>query len=142
MINHYLRKKTCLMLRPPAHVTTYEGELATFWFDESGILCAIGKQTTRTLDMQKNNYDFIRQISGGKKVCLLSDATSSDPHDKETRDYMAREMPNVFIAMAVVADSAVGRFVFNTFIRLKRQPVPMRFFPNEKEARAWLKQYL
>lgn len=130
------------MLKPSAHAKIYEGELATFWFDESGILCAIGKHTLRNLDKQKSNFDFIRQISGGKKVCLLSDLTSSEPYDKETRDYMALEMPHVFAAMATMSDSPMGRFMFNTFVGLKKQPVPMRFFSDEAEAKAWLKQYL
>ncbi len=55
----------------------YESELATFWFDECGILCARSKDTPRTLDKQKKTYKLIRQISGNKKVCLFSDMTSS-----------------------------------------------------------------
>jgi hypothetical protein len=120
----------------------FEGELATLWFDENGILCALAKSVPRTLEKQKENYTFIRQITGNKKVCLLSDTTSSRPQDKETRDYMARELPNVFKAMAVISESVTGIFITNVFLTLKRQPIPIKIFSDEKKAKEWLKQYL
>ena len=58
---------------PPEHVTIYEGELASFWFDENGILCANSKSVPRTLEKQKANYDLVRQITGNRLVCLLAD---------------------------------------------------------------------
>ncbi|MGZ3885238.1 MAG: DUF7793 family protein [Bacteroidia bacterium] len=127
---------------PPPHVKLFDGELATLWFDEHGILCAVAKAVPRSLEMQKANYDFIRQITGGKKVCLLSDTTSSSPQDKETRDYIAAQIPDVFKAMAVISGSASGRFITNVFLAIKQQPIPMRFFSNEADAKEWLKQYL
>ena len=42
-------------MKPPEHVTLFEGELATFWFDEQGILCALSKSTARSLEKQKKN---------------------------------------------------------------------------------------
>lgn len=129
-------------MKPPVNAKLIEGELATFWFDESGILCAIAKSTPRSLDKQKNNYVLVREITGNKKVCLLSDTTASAPQDKETRNYAAKEIPNFFKAMAVISDTVLGRFGANVFMALKDQPVPMQFFTNEADAKEWLKQYL
>jgi hypothetical protein len=126
----------------PDNVKIYEGELATFWFEENGILCANAKSTPRTVERQKENYRFIKEMTGGKKVCLLSDTTNASPQDKETRDYAAAELPNVFIAMAVVSKSALGGFSANVFLTLKQQPIPIRMFENEHEAKEWLKTYL
>lgn len=126
----------------PNNAEIFEGELATFWFDENGILCARAKNTQRSLETQKRNYDFIRQITGNKKVCLLSDTTSSQPQDKQTRDYMAAELPNVFKAMAIVSGSETGKLITNIFLTLQQQPIPIQMFPTEKEAKEWLKQYL
>ena len=129
-------------MKPPDNAKIIEGELATFWFDESGILCAIAKNVPRSLEKQRDNYVFIKQITGNKKVCLLSDTTSSTPQDKETRDYSATEMPNVFKAMAIISDSVLGQFSANVFLALKDQPIPIKFFADENTAIEWLKAYL
>ena len=129
-------------MKPPANAQTFEGELATFWFDENGILCALAKNTPRSVELQKENYAFIRRITHNKKVCLLSDTSSAAQQDKATRDYAAREMPNVFTAMAVISDSVIGQFATNIFITLKNQPIPIKFFTNEADAKQWLKKYL
>jgi hypothetical protein len=121
---------------------TFEGELATFWFDELGILCAKAKNVPRSLETQKQNYAFIRQITGNRKVCLLSEMTDSSPLDKETRDYVAKELPFVFHAMAVMSDSPTGKIIANLFLALKNQPIPIRMFSSELTAKEWLKQYL
>jgi hypothetical protein len=129
-------------MTPPQNAEIFEGELATFWFDQDGVLNAVSKNISRTLQKQKDNYDFIKKITGNKKVCLLSDTTSGNPQDKETRDYMAAELPNIFKAMAVLSSSPVGHFTVNAFLALKDQPIPIRMFAAEEEAKKWLKQYL
>jgi hypothetical protein len=129
-------------MKPGINDKLYEGELATFWFDENGILCALAKNTIRTLERQKTNYDFIRKITGNKKVCLLSDTSNSSPQDKETRDYIARELPGIFKAMAIISTSTMGEFSANVFIALKDQPIPILFCDTEEKAKEWLKQFL
>jgi hypothetical protein len=128
-------------MNPPEGSTTYEGELAVFWFNEHGILCARAKNTPRSMERQKANYEFIRKISGNKKVCLLSDTSTTAPQDKETRDYAAKEMPNVFSAMAVISGTAMGKFIANQFIHIKDHPIPIQLFEKEEDAVKWLKQY-
>ncbi|MFL5766019.1 MAG: hypothetical protein ACJ77K_18890 [Bacteroidia bacterium] len=130
------------MMKVPDHVKTYDNELATFWFDEQGILCAIAKSTPRTLQKQMETYAFIHRITGDKKICLLSDATHSGQQDKETRDYSSGEMPKLFKAMAILSDSPTGNFVSSLYMVLKHEPVPMRMFSNEQEAHDWLKTFL
>lgn len=129
-------------MQVPPNVKTFEGGLATFWLDEHGILYAVSKTTPRTLERQIANYELIAKITGNKKVCLLSDTTNSSPQDKETRDYMAAHLPDLFKAMAVISASSGGRFITNIFLALKQQPIPIRFFTDEEEAKAWLMKYL
>lgn len=126
----------------PSNAKVIEGELATFWLDENGILCAVAKATERTLQKQKDNYQIIREIAGNKKICLLSDATLAGPMDKETRDYASKELPDVIKAMAVISHSATGTFTSTVFMSLKQEPVPIKLFDNEAEARIWLDNYL
>ena len=77
-------------MQAPDNVKIYEGELASFWFDEFGILCAVSKKVTRTIEKQKANYALIREITGNKRVCLLADNTVTYIQDEKTREYFAR----------------------------------------------------
>jgi len=129
-------------MKIPDNTTVFEGELATFWFDENGILCANSKNTPRTVERQKDNYAFIRKITGNKKVCLLSDNTETSLQGEETRNYAASHISKFFKAKAVISFSSDGKYVVNSFLALKKQPVPIKMFDNEKEAKEWLMQYL
>jgi hypothetical protein len=129
-------------MMPPEHVTIYEGELASFWFDEDGILFANSKSVSRTLEKQKTNYAFVRQITGNKPVCLLADNTATYTQDDHTREYSAQEMPKLFKAMAVISGTTIGRAASHLFTYFQGQPIPIRSFENEKEAKEWLMQYL
>lgn len=130
------------IMKIPENIELYEGELATFWFDASGILCAYAKPVERSLEKQINNYEFIRHISGNKKVCLLANATSSKFIDDATRKYIQDEMPKLFKAMAVVSDSAFGKVNTVIFKNLNADTIPIELFAEEAEAIEWLKQYL
>jgi hypothetical protein len=131
-----------VILKIPGNTQIYEGQLATFWLDGDGILYAKSKKSPRTLENQKETYELIRKISGYKKVCMLSEATNSSAMDKETRDYISIEMPNTFKAMAVTSNSSLGTFISNIFLGLKHQPIPIKMFSIETEAKKWLMQYL
>lgn len=129
-------------MTPPINAKVYDGELADFWFDEEGILCAVSKMVPRTVENQKENYELIRQITGGKRVCLLADNTLTYEHDDTTRKLMATEIPKVFKAMAVFSRTIFGQAVSDTFLYYQGSLIPIKTFKNEPEARAWLRQYL
>jgi len=129
-------------MRPPPNTEVFETELATIWFDENGILCSISKKTNRTLDKQKKTLELIKRISGNKKVCVLSEITNIPPQDHETRNYVASESPTMFKAMAFVSNSFLSRTIIKIFLALKGQPIPIKMFGDENEAKEWLKQYL
>ncbi len=127
---------------PPEHVTIYEGELASFWFDEKGILCANSKSVPRTLEKQKAHYALVRQITGNKLVCLLVDYTFTYTQDDTTREFSAQEMPKLFKAMAVISRTTIGRAASHLFTYFQGQPIPISSFENEQDAKEWLMQYL
>jgi hypothetical protein len=129
-------------MEQPKNVKLFEGELATFWFDETGILYANSNSITRTLEIQKRNYDFIREITGNKKVCIITDTTSSSPLDKEMRNYVEKEITTVFKAMAIVSHSPLGKMIANSFLMLQTPSIPIKFFTDETEAKNWLINYL
>lgn len=131
-----------LLSKPSKETPLYESELATFWLDESGILCAIAKDTDRTLQKQMDTYALIRKISNNQKVCMLSEASSSRIADKETMDYMTHEMPKIFKAMAVLSETSTGKALTTIALNLHQDPVPVMLFDNEEEAKEWLKGWL
>jgi len=127
----------------PENSEVFEFPTSTMWFDENGILCSIAKKVPQqTVEEAKKTMDEFRKITGGKKVCLLSDSTDSAPVNKEMRDYLADVIPEIAIAIAVISRSAMGKMVANLFFSIKKQPYPVKIFTDEAEAKEWLKQYL
>lgn len=129
----------------PKGATLYEHPLASYWMDSDGIWYAVSKETPRTLEMMRDNVAFLKKIFENKRVCLIADASKVSPYDKETRNYLAKELNNLYKAMAIISTSSIGRMVANTFILshlLNPLPVPMKMFKNEKEAKEWLREYL
>ncbi|MEQ8471077.1 MAG: hypothetical protein RIC35_07825 [Marinoscillum sp.] len=113
------------------------------WFDESGILCSIAKKVpAQTVEQAKETMVEFRKLTGGKKICLLSDSTDSPPANKELRDYAAEVIPEIAKAVAIISRSAVGKMAANLFFSIKKQPYPVKMFNDEAEAKEWLKQYL
>jgi hypothetical protein len=62
--------------------------------------------------------------------------------DENTREYIARELPVLFRAVAIVAVTTLQRVAPTIFLNTMGQPVPMRIFASEEEAIAWLRGYL
>jgi hypothetical protein len=62
--------------------------------------------------------------------------------DKETRKFSAEQLPNVYTAMAMVSKPGLSRFIMNILFALKKPPIPMKSFTNEKEAKDWLRAFV
>ena len=130
-------------MTPPDNVKIIDFPTSTMWYDEHGILCSIAKKVPpQTLEQAKKNMVEFKKITGGKKVCLLSDNTDSPAVGKELRDYAAEVIPEVAKAIAILSRSALGKMAANLFFALKKQPYPVKFFDDENEAKEWIKQYL
>lgn len=130
-------------MKPPENVKVIDLPSSTIWFDDNGILHSVAKRVPQqTIAQAELALEEFKKITGGKKVCMLSDSTESPPVNKEMRDYAARVIPDLVKAIAIMSRSAVGKMAANLFFSLKKQPYPVKFFDDEEEARTWLKQYL
>ncbi|REG83463.1 hypothetical protein C8N25_118108 [Algoriphagus antarcticus] len=128
---------------PPDDAEVIDFPNSTMWFDEFGILCSVAKKVPQqTLEEAKVTMEEFRKLTGGKRICLLSDSTDSPPANKELRDYAAEVMPEIAKAVAIISRSAVGKMAANLFFSIKKQPYPVKMFDDESEAKEWLKQYL
>jgi len=128
-------------IKPPAGKQIFEGEIATYWFDD-GILVSLSKSPKRTIANITENIALVKRITNNKKVPLLIYLSKSPIPDKETREFVTKQLPNIYTAMAMVSKAGLAKFIVNFLFKLKPPPVPMKNFTDDKEAKEWLKQYL
>jgi hypothetical protein len=120
----------------------FESEIGTYWFDRRGILISNSNKVRRNLENMRANVALIKRITDGKPACLIVHLTYSPKPDKQTLEYVARELPNIYRAMAMVSKSGIAKFIMSVLFKLKPPPIPMKSFSNESDARNWIMQYL
>jgi hypothetical protein len=125
----------------PRDRQTWEGEIATYWFDDNGILVSLSKPPRRTVELIAGNVELVKRISDNKPVPLLIYLSKSPVPDRETRRFSTEKLPEIYKAMAMISESGLAEFIMNLLFRLKPAPIPMKSFRNEKEAVEWLKQF-
>jgi hypothetical protein len=125
---------------PPTDREVFEGEIATYWFDD-GILVSLSKHVRRTVASISGNVALVQQITGGKRVPLLIYLTQSPMPDKETREFSTTQLPLIYSAMAMVSRPGLSSLIMKLLFRLKPPPIPMKSFTDDKAAKEWLKQY-
>jgi hypothetical protein len=126
----------------PKNVKLYEHGMATFWFDELGILHSVSKSGPRTIEIMDEYISFVRTMVNNRRVCILTDISNAGTMDKNVRDYTATQLQKVYKAMAIISSTAVGSMIGKVFLQLEGQPYPTAMFHNEKDAKEWLIQYL
>jgi len=129
------------MITKPTDRPIFEGEIATYWFDE-GILVSFSKSPQRTVELIKSNVKLVKEITNNKPVPLLIYLSNSPVPDKETRKYSTEQLPVIYSAMAMVSKPGLSKFIMNILFALKKPPIPIKSFTDDKEAKEWLKSYL
>jgi hypothetical protein len=129
------------LVKVPTDRPTYEGEIATYWFD-NGILISLSKSIKRTVENISGNVALVKSITGDKRVPLLIYLTTSPVPDKQTRQFSTEQLPVIYSAMAMVSKPGLSKLIMNILFRLKPPPIPMKSFTNDKEAKEWLLQFL
>jgi len=119
-----------------------QGLIADYRYDADGILVSFSKSPKRTVQNITDNIALVRSITGNKKVPLLIYLSDSSVPDKETRRFSAAQLPHVYSAMAMVSKPGLSRLIMNILFGLKKPPIPMKAFTEDKKAREWLKQYV
>ena len=125
----------------PATSPIFEGEIATYWFDDN-ILIALSKSIKRTVENITGNVTLVKQITDNKRVPLLIFLKKSPIPDKETREFSKRQLPTIYSAMAMVSKPGLSSFIMDIFFRFQKPPIPMRSFTDEVKAKKWLKQFV
>ncbi len=130
------------MVKIPTDRQVFEGEIATYWIDDDGILVSLSKNPMRTVANIRENVALVKRITKDKRVPLLIYLSNSPVPDKATRKFSTEQLPNVYTAMAMISEPGLAKFIMNILFKLQSPPIPMKNFTDEKEAKEWLKQYL
>jgi hypothetical protein len=129
-------------IQKPTDRQTWEGEIATYWFDDNGILVSLSKSILRTVENISANVTLVKTITANKPVPLLIYLANSPIPGKPTRKFSTEQLPVVYSAMAMVCKPGLSKFIMNILFRLKSPPIPMKSFTNDQAATEWLKQFL
>ncbi len=126
----------------PTDRTIFEGEIATYWFEDDGILVSLSKSTVRTVETIANNVALVKRITNNTRVPLLIYLSRSPVPDRATRVFSTEQLPVVYRAMAMVSEPGLSRLIMNMLFRFQQPPIPMKSFTDDKTARAWLQHYV
>jgi hypothetical protein len=128
-------------IHPPAGAKLYETEIATFWMGPEGILYSISKPPRRTVANITANMAMVREISPNRKPPLLVYLCPSPVPDRETRKLVTRHLPELYSAMAMIADSRLAKLIMNILFSVNKPPIPMKTFSDPEKAKGWLSLY-
>jgi len=126
----------------PTDRQTWEGEIATYWFTDEGILVSLSKSVLRTVENISSNVALVRSITNNKPVPLLIYLANSPVPDKQTRKFSAEQVPLIYSAMAMVSKPGLSHFIMKILFGIKPPPIPMKSFTDDKAAKEWLRQFL
>lgn len=104
------------------------------------IAIRINQGAKQSLADAQENVASLRNLAAGRRAPALIDMSGALPLDPEVRHYYADpKIADAVSAIAlVVAASPLGRMMGNVYMRMARTGVPMRLFPDEPSAVAWL----
>lgn len=126
----------------PTDRQIFEGEIATYWLDDDGILVSLSKSTRRTVANITDNVALVKRITNSRKAPLLIYLCNSPMPDKATRTFSTEQLPQVYRAMAMVSRPGLAQLIMQLLFTFQQPPIPMKHFTDDIAARAWLKHYL
>jgi len=126
----------------PTDREIFEGEIATYWVEDDGILVSVSKSPRRTVENIKGNIALVKKITNNKKSPLLIYLSASPIPDKETRKFVNAQLANTYSAMAMVSKPGLASIIMKFLFKFNKPPIPMKNFTDEDEARRWLRQFV
>ena len=131
-------------LNIPANARKLEMRNSVVYLDQKNILYSIsnpGPQSQLSDDEIVAEVDRLLQFTGGKKVCMVVDASpNSQPIKKEQRDVISEQLNRVVKALAVITRSPLSNMVINLYFNFKPPVYPTKLFTNEEDAMQWVNE--
>jgi hypothetical protein len=116
------------MIPIPTDRPVFEGDIATYWLDDNGILFSRSKSIRRTVANITANVALVKQITNNTPVPLLIYLSSSPVPDQATRRFSTEQLPHIYTAMAMIAEPGLARLIMNLLFKLQPAPIPMKHF--------------
>ncbi len=110
---------------------------------EDGIIQMNAKNHSYTLQNVKDINTAHGKICAGKKLPLLVIGAPFANLDSDAREFMASEQSTQYSSAEAFVIHALGhKILANFYLKVNKPQVPTRFFNEQFEAEAWLKNYL
>jgi len=85
---------------------------------------------------------LVKKITNNKKVPLLIYLKNSPIPDKETRRFSTEQLPNIYLAIAMISPPGLATLIMNILFKFKPSPIPIKNFTDEQAAKEWLKRFI
>ncbi len=127
-------------MEKPTDIKTFETSIATNWLDDNGWFCSISKNAPHTLEALKNHFEMVAEVLENRPTNFLVFPDFAQSIDSKSRRYLDEVIPKYTKKCAYVCYSDMMRIGINIFFRISKSVVPMKVFPTEEKAIAWLKE--
>jgi hypothetical protein len=113
------------------------------WIEDDGIVRSMADTGSHeTLKDAIENMAAIARVSAGIKRPLLVDLTKAGSIERAARTYYTSpEAAAHYLAVAIVANSPIGRVIGNFFLGLNKTPAPSKLFGEHTDALTWLRGF-
>lgn len=113
-------------------------ECVEFWFENGILMSKFEKNTELDLINIKETIRKREEISEGQKQYWLYDLRNVKNMPKEARDYADQYGQDFLHAVAVLVNSHITKFIFNSYLKLKSPIMPFHVFADPEKAMNWL----
>lgn len=118
---------------------TIENSAIRFWIEEEILFSEYKQPYEMNLENSKEIYELRKQISEGKDQYFCYDIGNLKSMSKEARDYGEKYGQENLAASAIIVNSHITLFLYNTFLRIKKVKIPVKAFKKRDQGIEWLK---
>lgn len=119
-------------------VNSVKNDYIEFWL-ENGILYSRFQEGVEIdIERMKGVVSLREEISGGENQYWLYDLGNVKYITKEARDYADKYGQNYLKSVAVLVNSHITKYIYNTYIKLKKPIMLYLVFTNKEKALEWL----
>jgi hypothetical protein len=121
-------------------MTELENEFIQFWVVDGILHSKFKFEVVMDLDKIKKLIAARHTISNDVNQYWCYDVGEVRGFSKECRDHAEIYGQDFLFACAVVINSHIQKFLFNTFLKLKKSKIPFQAFTNKEKAVEWLNE--
>ncbi|MFT6842981.1 MAG: hypothetical protein ACJASR_001754 [Psychroserpens sp.] len=117
-----------------------ENEYVKFWIDNGIMHSDFKEHTIIGIEKAKDIVQLRHEISANQKQYWCFNISLLKEYKKDARDYAEIHGQEFLYATALVLNSHITRFIFNTYMKLKKTEMPIQAFKSKEDAVSWLNE--